>query len=131
MADGREVILLKESEALRRKNEALAKKCDTYALERHLELLKRDNMRAGLCTPVPEKETPMPQSKPNYFEGNVTLKKTPLEPSSIVKAATYDGQSSWRDYRAHFEACAEINKWEYNDKGYKVTHWLWKSIWSY
>lgn len=34
-----------------------------------------------------------------------------------MKAATYDGQSSWRDYRAHFETCAEINQWDYNDKG--------------
>ncbi|KAH3893457.1 hypothetical protein DPMN_017604 [Dreissena polymorpha] len=74
-------------------------------------------MRTGLCTPVPERETPMPQSKPNYFKGNVTLKKTPLEPSSIVKAATYAGQSSWQDYRVHFETCAEINQWENNDKG--------------
>ncbi|KAH3888492.1 hypothetical protein DPMN_012528 [Dreissena polymorpha] len=74
-------------------------------------------MRTGLCTPVPERETPVLQSKPNDFEGNFTLKKTPLNPLSIVKAATYDGQSSWRDYRAHFETCAEIKQWDYKDKG--------------
>ncbi|KAH3797030.1 hypothetical protein DPMN_150606 [Dreissena polymorpha] len=67
MADGMEAILLEELEAMRRENEALAEKCDTLALERHLELLKSDNMRTGLCTPVTERETPMPQSKPNYF----------------------------------------------------------------
>ena len=27
------------------------------------------------------------------------------------KPDTYDGQSSWRDYRTHFELVAEINKW--------------------
>ncbi|KAH3819164.1 hypothetical protein DPMN_120897 [Dreissena polymorpha] len=68
MAQGGDPNLREEFEALRRKNEALADKCDTLALERHLQLLKRDNMRTGLCTPVPERETSVPQSKANDFE---------------------------------------------------------------
>ncbi|KAH3831597.1 hypothetical protein DPMN_104867 [Dreissena polymorpha] len=60
MADRRDAILLEEMEAMRRENEVLAEKCDTLALKRHLELLKRDNMRTGLCTPVHERETPVP-----------------------------------------------------------------------
>ena len=35
----------------------------------------------------------------------------------LVKAATYDGSSSWLDYKAHFETCAEINNWTNNEKG--------------
>ena len=36
--------------------------------------------------------------------------------SSKVKTATYDGSTSWLDYKAHFETCAEINKWSYLEK---------------
>jgi len=32
MADGREAILLEEYEAMRRENEAIAEKCETFAL---------------------------------------------------------------------------------------------------
>ena len=31
-----------------------------------------------------------------------------------MKPATYDGVGSWIDYRAHFEACSDINMW--NDR---------------
>lgn len=31
--------------------------------------------------------------------------------SQIIKQATYDGTSSWLDYKAHFEACAAVNGW--------------------
>ncbi|OWF47727.1 hypothetical protein KP79_PYT26157 [Mizuhopecten yessoensis] len=34
-----------------------------------------------------------------------------------VKAATYDGTTSWIDYRSHFEACARINDWSHYEKG--------------
>ena len=36
-------------------------------------------------------------------------KLLPTDRQKIVKAATYDGSSSWLDYKAHFETCAEIN----------------------
>jgi hypothetical protein len=34
-----------------------------------------------------------------------------------VKAATYDGTSSWLDYKSHFDACSRINQWSENEKG--------------
>jgi hypothetical protein len=34
-----------------------------------------------------------------------------------IKPATYDGSGPWLDYRAHFEACAELSAWNYNQKG--------------
>ncbi|XP_060605005.1 uncharacterized protein LOC132757672 [Ruditapes philippinarum] len=37
--------------------------------------------------------------------------------SVMMKPATYDGTSSWIDYKAHFEACSEINQWTNKEKG--------------
>ena len=34
-----------------------------------------------------------------------------------VKPATYDGSSSWLDYKCHFEACASVNGWNEEKKG--------------
>ncbi len=34
-----------------------------------------------------------------------------------MKPATYDGNASWPDYKAHFDACAEINGWNDREKG--------------
>jgi hypothetical protein len=34
-----------------------------------------------------------------------------------VKAATYDGTSSWLDFKSHFDACSRINQWSENEKG--------------
>ena len=28
-----------------------------------------------------------------------------------MKPATYDGTGAWLDYKAHFDACAELNGW--------------------
>ncbi|KAH3715430.1 hypothetical protein DPMN_058140 [Dreissena polymorpha] len=109
MTQGGDASLLEAMEQFRRKNEALAEKCDKLALERNLELLKRDNMRAGLCTPVPERETPVPQSKPNDFEENVTLKKTPLKPLNIVKAATDEGQHVLERYAEARQALVTLS----------------------
>ena len=41
--------------------------------------------------------------------------KTPL--GVKMKPATYDGSSSWLDYKAHFEVCAELNGWSNKEKG--------------
>ena len=34
-----------------------------------------------------------------------------------MKPATFDGTGSWLDYRAHFDAVAEINRWSQTEKG--------------
>ena len=44
-------------------------------------------------------------------------KKQSAGHSTKVKATTSDGSSSWRDYKAHFQTCAEINDWSYLEKG--------------
>jgi hypothetical protein len=49
--------------------------------------------------------------------------KKPAQPAAAkgsntprVKAATYDGTSSWLDYKSHFDACSRINQWSENEK---------------
>ena len=43
-----------------------------------------------------------------------------LDPSpggkTIMKPATYDGSISWTNYKAHFEACAQLNQWTVEQK---------------
>ena len=34
-----------------------------------------------------------------------------------IKPATYDGTSSWLDYKSHFEACAKLGNWNEEEKG--------------
>ncbi|MEW8545264.1 MAG: retropepsin-like aspartic protease, partial [Candidatus Thiodiazotropha sp.] len=35
----------------------------------------------------------------------------------MMKPATFDGSGTWLDYKAHFEACAELNNWTTEQKG--------------
>ena len=75
------------------------------------------------------------------FDPNLSIKKEPLEESFscqnsnesteertetaepnkknsfITKPATYDGSTSWIDYRSHFDMCAELNNWTIQQKG--------------
>ena len=66
----------------------------------------------------------------NYVPPGVTVRqksdqtKKPAQPAAAkgsntarVKAATYDGTSSWLDYKSHFDACSRINQWWENEKG--------------
>ena len=46
----------------------------------------------------------------------VTTRKKPMDSTSkpkdvAMKPATFDGSVAWADYKAHFEACAELNGW--------------------
>ena len=54
-------------------------------------------------------------------EENTGQKKETVEPSKksgfITKPATFDGSTSWIDYRTHFDMCAEINNWTIHQKG--------------
>ena len=48
-------------------------------------------------------------------------KKGTVEPSKksgfITKPATFDGSTSWIDYRSHFDMCSELNNWTIKQKG--------------
>jgi hypothetical protein len=60
--------------------------------------------------------------RPDSIEADV--RRTPFNTSResrdnkvAVKPATYDGSSSWLDYKCHFEACASVNGWNKETKG--------------
>lgn len=36
--------------------------------------------------------------------------------TTIMKPATYNGSWSWINYKAHFEACSDINSWNSHQK---------------
>ena len=40
-----------------------------------------------------------------------------MNKKAIIKPATYDGSSSWLDYKCHFEACESVNGWNEETKG--------------
>ena len=52
---------------------------------------------------------------------NTEKKKETVEPSKksgfITKPATFDGNTSWIDYRSHFHMCSELNNWTVKQKG--------------
>ena len=48
---------------------------------------------------------------------NVAQPSPQASGSVKVKPATFDGTGSWLDYRAHFDAVAEINRWSQTEKG--------------
>lgn len=46
----------------------------------------------------------------------VTLQSSPNS-GVKMRPATFDGSSSWIDYKTHFDMCAELNKWDNRQKG--------------
>ena len=36
---------------------------------------------------------------------------------TIVKPATYDGKTSWIDFKSHIEICAQLNDWTEDEEG--------------
>ena len=52
---------------------------------------------------------------------NTEKKKETVEPGKksgfITKPATFDGSTSWIDYRSHFDMCSELNNWTVMQKG--------------
>ena len=74
-----------------------------------------DNADAGLDEPT----TPNIFDQPDKF---VTYRKNKTGSTTTVrevmmKPATFDGTAAWMDYKAHFEACAELNNWTNDQKG--------------
>ena len=57
--------------------------------------------------------------------GNTEEKKETIEPSKksgfITKPATFDGSTSWIDYRSHFDMCSELNNWTVKQKGVRFS----------
>ncbi|KAH3862669.1 hypothetical protein DPMN_025642 [Dreissena polymorpha] len=43
--------------------------------------------------------------------------ETPSKERTAMRPATYDGSGSWSDYKAHFDACSELNRWTETEKG--------------
>ena len=62
------------------------------------------------------------ESSPDIPDRFVTTSKPPTVTASkpkdvTMKPATFDGSVAWMDYKAHFEACAELNGWTIEQKG--------------
>ena len=141
--DGRERELddlYRKLDELRQENEKLQLERDITALERRLGVMGDDEpqgtpdhgARGGLkqetSTPCPpagrikfeaRSYTEMDETSKHqkYAVGNPKQGKSKPKLGSVMKPATYDGTGIWSDYRAHFEACAEINKWSDDEKG--------------
>ena len=43
-------------------------------------------------------------------------KERSIRPPVLIKPSTYDGTSSWLDYKSHFEACASLGHWSDEEK---------------
>ena len=74
-------------------------------------------------TSTPKIVEPKPQSSVSVSEESITSAPKIVEPkpqtsgSVRVKPATFDGTGSRWDYRAHYDAVAEINNWNQTKKG--------------
>ena len=127
--------LLQEIEMLRFENEELKKQRHMERLQmqsdwqRYMEgssLQPTPQLEKTVQFPVQVKKelghesspcrTPSAKVKPsedmliNWLDDKTaTTRQTKDRRTMLVKAATYDGSSSWLDYKAHFETCAEIN----------------------
>ena len=135
--------LLQEIEMLRFENEELKKQRNMDRLQmqsdwqRHMEgssLQPTPQLENTIQFPVQvkkeldHKSSPCrtPSAKVNLSEDQLinwlddktaTIRQKKDGRTMLVKAATYDGSSSWLDYKAHFETCAEINNWTNTEKG--------------
>ena len=56
--------------------------------------------------------SPSPQSGRTHSGNDRTDRR-----KTIVKPATYDGKTSWIDFKSHFEICAQLNDWTKDEKG--------------
>ena len=72
-------------------------------------------------TSAPSKVEPQTSTPSKAEPPTSTLTAVKSNPSGSrnvkVKPATFDGTGSWLDYKAHFDAVAEINGWNQTEKG--------------
>ena len=55
--------------------------------------------------------------KPKDAETKVGTPFMKSNSGAKIKPATYDGTVHWTDFKAHFDACAELNGWTDKEKG--------------
>ena len=98
-------------------------RADHFEYESLLELnLYDDSSVEGTYTPLPAAQL---LTRSIRDTGNKPATSTPSVPQTKIqgssgvemKPATFDGTGSWKDYRAHFDAVAEINDWNQPEKG--------------
>ena len=82
-----------------------------------LNLFDKSNMDIGSCTPISQNIGKSSTVVPKTSTPSVVPTKPQTSGSVKVKPATFDGTGSWLDYRAHFDAVAEINGWSNTEKG--------------
>jgi hypothetical protein len=66
------------------------------------------NQRKTGWRPNDRQYSPFTQSRPSGF---VDHKRR------FIKPSTFDGSTSWTDFKSHFEVCSELNGWSQNEKG--------------
>ncbi|KAK3104661.1 hypothetical protein FSP39_007335 [Pinctada imbricata] len=54
---------------------------------------------------------------PSPTRNNITSLGSVRFQKNIIKTATYDGKSSWIDFKSHFDICAQLNDWNEAEKG--------------
>ena len=82
-----------------------------------LNLFDESNMDIGSCTPLSQNIGKSNTVEPKTSTPSVVPTKPQPSGGVKVKPATFDGTGSWLDYRAHFDAVAEINGWSNTEKG--------------
>ena len=83
---------------------------DDHVAEKHDENWLSDHLSKRMHI---EQQSPIPYAPDTYRQTHRDDKEQKL----TVKPATYDGSSSWLDYKCHFEACANVNGWNEEKKG--------------
>ena len=65
------------------------------------------------------KDNPNRDGLGNYGTSNTDGQANKVNSSrqKEIKPATFDGKSSWIDFRSHFDICAELNDWSEQEKG--------------
>jgi len=126
MRDEFEALVL-SNEKLRIENERLRTQQEITEMKRKMEQGPKTSTPLSMdeyqerCDDYHHTSRPMPKlHRADHLDEQTTLKKTSSpenKRTTIMKPATYDGTGSWTDYKAHFQACAELNKWSYAEKG--------------
>ena len=79
-----------------------------------------DWMRKNMSFGGSDRQKDLEQKAPRMNE-NTALQtnafRSDRDSKIAIKPATYDGSSSWLDYKCHFEACANVNGWDEVKKG--------------